>query len=163
MLSTTTDLMTVLLACIAGISLACRVYRDHEHHVRIGNETHAGNRLRNVHRGKGTAHPVPVPHRSRDHQRNGRYYRGYPRHRLVTHYQIRDRLARVRSGVFRRTLVSWFARSPEYSSAGTRTESIPVKPDRRHTIRIGFAFGKLQVCKLQVRVTCFPNLQLVNL
>ena len=133
-----------------GNILACRGYRDHEHHVRIGNGTHAGNRASYVHRGKGTAHPVPVPHRSRDHQRNGRYYRGYPRHRLVTHHQIRDRLARVRSGVFRRTLVLGLHDHRNILRLVPGTESIPVKPDRRHTIRIGFAFGKLQVTGLQV-------------
>lgn len=43
MLSSTTDLMTVLLACIAGILPAGGRYRHHEHMVRLGNRAHAAN------------------------------------------------------------------------------------------------------------------------
>lgn len=52
MMSSTTDMMTILLACIANISL-CRWYWHNEYHVCIGNRAHKGNRLANVYRSQG--------------------------------------------------------------------------------------------------------------
>ena len=71
MLNTTTDLMTTLLACVAGNFTGRRRYRNHEHHVCIRNGTYTRNRSANVSWCTWHRHPVTIP----DRGHTDKYYR----------------------------------------------------------------------------------------
>ena len=68
MMSSTSDLMTVLLACIAGFLTAGRRYRYHEHHVCFGDGATREIGLRMSIGAKGRHILWQIPDRSGDHQ-----------------------------------------------------------------------------------------------
>ena len=84
MLNSTTDLMTTLLACIAGISLV------------VG-----GIGIMNIMRRAGHRHPRPVPHRGHPHQHHGRTDRRGDRLRSVVRGEERGTLAHLHPGMER--------------------------------------------------------------
>ena len=84
MLNSTTDLMTTLLACIAGISLV------------VG-----GIGIAHVGRRAGHRHPRPVPHRGHPHQHHGRTDRRGDRLRSVVRGEERGTLAHLHPGMER--------------------------------------------------------------
>ena len=63
MLTSTTDMMTLLLAAVAGISLARGRHRHHEHHVCLGDRTHPGNRPAHEYRSQRARYSGAVPDR----------------------------------------------------------------------------------------------------
>ena len=58
-----TNILTLLLGSIASISLLVGGHRHHEHHARLGDRAHPGDRHPDVDRGQGAGHPPPVPGR----------------------------------------------------------------------------------------------------
>ena len=80
MLTSTTDMMTLLLAAVAGISLLVGRHRHHEHHVCLGDRTHPGNRPAHEYRSQRARYSGAVPDRIDPDQRHGRRDR-HPRRR----------------------------------------------------------------------------------
>ena len=104
MLNSTTDLMTTLLACIAGISLVVGG---------IG-----------IHR-----HPRPVPHRSHPHQHHGRTDRRAHRMRRIVHREERGPLAHLHPAVERVPVLCRLHRHGRVLRLVPRQESRRPRPD----------------------------------
>ena len=97
MLSSTTDMMTILLACIAGISLLVGG-------IGIMNIMYVSvNRVAHVHRSQGYRYPRPISYRSRSHQRYRRHYRGRLRSRCIGNRQRPVQMACLRTSLFGHT------------------------------------------------------------
>lgn len=74
MLNSTGDMMTLLLACVAGISLLVGGIGI-EHHARVGDRAHARDWPAHEHRRARTRHHDAVSHRVDNHQRSRRRHR----------------------------------------------------------------------------------------
>ena len=99
MMNSTTDMMTMLLACIAGR------YRDYEHHVCVGNRTYPGNRTENVYRSEGAGYSGPVPDRGDSDQCDRWIDRCGVRYRSLVGGQVGCGMAGICAAVFCCTVV----------------------------------------------------------
>ena len=96
MMNSTTDMMTMLLACIAGISLLVGG---------IGNRTYPGNRTENVYRSEGAGYSGPVPDRGDSDQCDRWIDRCGVRYRSLVGGQVGCGMAGICAAVFCCTVV----------------------------------------------------------
>lgn len=68
----TASTLSLMLGGIAGISMLVGRHRHHEHHARVGDGTHAGNRHSQSHRREAQEHPAAISDRVHRHFRHGR-------------------------------------------------------------------------------------------
>ncbi len=116
MLTSTTDMMTVLLAAVAGISLL------------VG--AHAGDRLADVDRGQEPRHPRAVPHRVDPYQRHGRSDRRGVRRGGRRRGQCRRGVPHLHSAVERLPLVRRLHPYGGLLRVVSRAEGGDARPDR---------------------------------
>ena len=134
MMNSTTDMMTMLLACIAGISLLVGGNWNYEHHVCFGHGTNPGNRFTNVYRCERAGYFGPVSDRSDYDQRDRRNYRGDFGYGGFLDGENGGRLARLRTVVFGYSLFCCLYGYGNIFRLVSGSESFQFRSDRSYTL-----------------------------